>query len=123
MSAAGTAWACTAEIRATAPVRFLGWQERHGRRPIALFCLEAEIPGHPADSSVTALTLLAAGYRLPAVPCAGPDCTRAAVWVAFGYRPDREQLQAEARCGVHAWSESELETVHLVPLAEAMQTR
>jgi len=62
----------------TAPAVFIGWQERPAkihrdesciwfeqRGPVALYNLTADIPGHPAGSTVAAETLAKAGYEVP----------------------------------------------------------
>jgi len=51
--------------RPIAPATFLGYQQASGRPPLALYVLTAAIPGHPADSTVSGPTLVAAGYQLP----------------------------------------------------------
>lgn len=48
-----------------APVVFCGWQARRLGPPLALYTLTRAIPGHPAGSTLSAPTLLAAGFRLP----------------------------------------------------------
>ena len=52
-------------IRPRAPAYFIGWQPVPGGRPFALYNLTRAIPGHPAGSTVSRLTLEAAGYRVP----------------------------------------------------------
>lgn len=49
-------------VRTTAPATFCGWQTRRNSPPLALFTLTAPIPGHPEGSTVSAETLIAAGY-------------------------------------------------------------
>lgn len=50
-----------------APAVFLGVQPGFGvLPPFALYNLTADIPGHPEGSTVSSVTLLAAGFRLPA---------------------------------------------------------
>ena len=49
-----------------APAIYAGTQEGFGTiPPFRLYNLTANIPGHPAGSTVSDQTLLAAGYRLP----------------------------------------------------------
>jgi len=49
--------------------RFVGWQQRpDGRVPLELWTLLTDIPGHPAGSTVTRQTLLAAGLWVPLLP-------------------------------------------------------
>jgi hypothetical protein len=50
-----------------APAAFLGWQECPGREAFPLFNLTADIPGHPRNSTVSHVTLMRAGYRVPEV--------------------------------------------------------
>lgn len=54
------------------PATFLGWQERPGREPMALYNLTAAIPGHPVESTVSAETLRAAGLEPPEPPMPPP---------------------------------------------------
>jgi hypothetical protein len=86
---------------------FLGWQgQLHGRRPLALFQLEQDLIGHPAGSTVSALTILRAGYRPPTIPCQQPGCRKPAAWVRYGASERLGELAAAAWCGACAWRRS-----------------
>lgn len=52
-------------MRPKAPAFFVGWQPVPRGRPFALYNLTRAIPGHPAGSTVSALTLENAGFRVP----------------------------------------------------------
>lgn len=49
-----------------APALFIGCQDFPGRAPFPLFNLQRDIPGHPVNSTVSADTLIRAGYAVPA---------------------------------------------------------
>jgi hypothetical protein len=52
-----------------APARFAGWQDGMGVMPdFELFVLTADIPGHPAGSTVSRRTLERLGYIVPPPP-------------------------------------------------------
>lgn len=52
-----------------APAEFLAWQSGFGVVPdFALYNLTAPIPGHPVNSTVSAATLVAAGFDVPPLP-------------------------------------------------------
>lgn len=52
----------------TTPIAvYIGSQEHPSKAPIQLFNLLAEIPGHCVDSTVSAQTLRANGFAVPAV--------------------------------------------------------
>lgn len=55
------------DLSPVAPAVFIGRQEGVGRIPaFDLFDLTEDIPGHPSGSTVSAMTLERAGFRLPA---------------------------------------------------------
>lgn len=50
--------------RPKAPAYFIGWQTMPRGGAVALYNLTRGIPGHPCGSTVSALTLENAGYRV-----------------------------------------------------------
>jgi hypothetical protein len=80
--------------------RYLGLQERLGGPPVPLYRLLEDVPGHPADSTVSGPTLRELGYSLPGLPCTGDPlrgCPHPGVWLLFwpsgpGVAPDSQVL-------------------------------